>query len=65
MISRGKNLAETYSAKYTDDYNEIISDNNIDVVIISVINKYIMPISIRMLENNKNVLCEKTTRNEF
>ena len=64
-LNSAKRLAQAYSAQYTNDIKDIALDKKIDSVIIAVTNKYLMPISILMLENNKNVLCEKPLGRNF
>ena len=54
-----KRLANEFSVDYTDNINDIINNINIDIVIISVINKYTAEIAVAMLKSGKNVLCEK------
>ena len=55
---RAKDLAKKYSSKYTIDYKDIINED-IDIVIISVVNKYLKNIAITMLKSGKHILCEK------
>jgi predicted dehydrogenase len=57
-ISKAKSLAKKYSAAYTTNSDKIINEE-VDVVIISVINKYLKDIAIKMLKSGKNILCEK------
>jgi predicted dehydrogenase len=58
-----KNRAEDFAHKYdcyaTRDWKDVVSDNNVNIVIVSVINKFLAPISIAALEKRKHVLCEK------
>ncbi len=52
-------LARDYSVPYTDSVKDVINDKSINVVIVSVVNKYAAEIAIEMLKSGKNVLCEK------
>lgn len=57
-LSQAKNLADCYSANYTDDLQDIIA-SKIDVAIIAVINKYAIDIALKMVLSGKHILCEK------
>ena len=54
-----RDTAERYGCKYVTKWQQAISDDSLDIIIISTINKYLMPISISSLENGKHVLVEK------
>ena len=54
-----KKSAHEFSTNYTDNVKDIINNSNIDIVIISVINKYAAQITTDMLLSGKSVLCEK------
>ena len=56
---KAQELAVDYGADFTENYIDVSRNKAVDVVIISVINKYILPIAIEMLENGKYILCEK------
>ena len=56
---KAQELAVDYGADFTENYIDVSRNKAVDVVIISVINKYILPIAIEMLENGKHILCEK------
>ena len=58
-FSSAQVLAEQYQALFTDNYKEITQRDDIDVAIISVINKYTLSIATDMLNSGKHVLCEK------
>ena len=58
-IKNAKDLASSYSADFTNDNRDILSNDIIETVIISVINKYTLPLAVKCLENGKNILCEK------
>mgnify|MGYP001029608888 CR=1 FL=1 len=57
-ISKAKKLADIYSANYTDNFQDVCTQN-IDIAIIAVVNKYAVAIADKMLASNKHVLCEK------
>jgi predicted dehydrogenase len=57
--SVGRKLSEKYDTHFTNDYRQVARNSDIDVVFISVINKYAAPIAIEMLKPAKHVLCEK------
>jgi len=58
-LKSAKNLASEYSCLHTDQIKDIVNNNQIDAVIISVINKYAAQLAINMLHSGKHVLCEK------
>ena len=53
---KAQELAVDYGADFTENYIDVSRNKAVDVVIISVINKYILPIAIEMLENGKYIL---------
>jgi len=58
-FARAKALAEEYAVEASDDWKDIISRKDIDVVIVAVPNAFAAPIVISALKNGKHVLCEK------
>ena len=58
-LDKAKKLGEKFDANWTSNIDDISNHDDIDIVIISVINKYTMPIAKKMLESKKHVLCEK------
>lgn len=52
-------FANKYNCLATTNWEEVVCNEDIDVVIVSVINKFLAPISIAALKKNKCVLCEK------
>ena len=61
---RSINIANELSKKYnilkvTTDYNEILNDSNINTVYIAVPNLFHYEYSLKALNNNKHVICEK------
>jgi predicted dehydrogenase len=41
------------------DWREVVARPDVDIVIVSTVNKFLMPISVAALERGKHVLCEK------
>jgi len=56
---RAESLAREFDCDWGTEWQKVISRNDIDVVIVATVNKYLAEISIRSLENKKHVLCEK------
>ncbi len=56
---RSRQLAEKFGCSVVQSSDEIFEDKEIGIVIVSPINKYIVPISVRALQSGKHVLCEK------
>ena len=56
---RSRQLAEKFGCSVVQSSDEIFEDEEIGIVIVSPINKYIAPISVRALQSGKHVLCEK------
>lgn len=52
-------LAIKYGASFTLNSRDIVQSKDVDVVIISVINKYVAQIATEMLRSGKHILCEK------
>ena len=58
-VNQGEKLAKEVNADFTIDYNNIISCDKIDVVIISTPNYLIKKIATKALNSKKHVLSEK------
>jgi predicted dehydrogenase len=58
-MQRAKLLSEEIGCEYSDDWKKVLLREDIESVIVSTPNKYLMPISISALKAGKNVLCEK------
>ena len=56
---RAESLAREFDCNWGTDWQEVISRNDIDIVIVATVNKYLAEITIRSFENKKHVLCEK------
>lgn len=59
VLEKAKGLAETLGCEYFENPEEIINNHKIDIVIVSTINKYLAPLSLKSLQAGKHVLCEK------
>jgi predicted dehydrogenase len=58
-LKKAENMAVSYNAHSTNDYHEILTNESVETVIISVINKYTLPFAVESLKYGKNILCEK------
>jgi UDP-N-acetylglucosamine 3-dehydrogenase len=56
---RAEEMAKKYQAKAYTDFNDLLSDPEIDAVSVCTPNAWHAPISIAALEAGKHVLCEK------
>jgi predicted dehydrogenase len=56
---RAKKLAEKYHCNYTTDWKEVVTNDLVDIVIVSTTNDYLAPIAIEAIKNSKHVLIEK------
>lgn len=54
-----KELSEKFECNCFRNFKDVINDENVDCVVVSVPNKFHAPISIAALENGKHVFCEK------
>ena len=58
-IEVGKRFALDFDCELCYSSEDLIEKKNVDIIIISVINKYVKDIAILALKNNKHVLIEK------
>lgn len=58
-LSIAKELSKTIGCKFTSDYNDIINDERIELIIIATPNYLIKKIAIKALNSKKHVLSEK------
>ena len=56
---RASTLASEFACESTDNWQSVVSRNDVDVVINSSINNVLEPITIAALQAGKHVLCEK------
>ncbi len=54
-----KAMADKYGCKIYDSVDELLTDDNLQIVVVAPPNKYHGEYAIKALENNKHVLCEK------
>lgn len=58
-LNRAKLLGTQLGCDYHDDWKNLISNKEIDAVIVSTTNNYLAKISYEAVINNKHVFCEK------
>jgi predicted dehydrogenase len=58
-LERAKAFVDRYDCSSAQSYEEILSNGKIDIVIVSTVNKFLVPISVEALVTDKHVLCEK------
>jgi len=57
--NRAKKLAEEYRCDYTTKWEDLVSEDSVDIVIVSTTNDYLAPIAIEAIKNGKHTLIEK------
>lgn len=58
-LSKAKSLGEQLNCEYFDDWNKIISRNDVDAVVIATTNNNLAKISYEAAVRKKHVFCEK------
>ncbi len=58
-LNDAKTLAEKYHCRYTQNWKELVTDKDIDIVIVSTTNDWLTPVTIEAIKNEKHVLVEK------
>ena len=58
-IERAKLVAEEFGCEVTANWEEVVTRDDVDVIIVSTPHKFLAPISIEAMNNGKHVLCEK------
>jgi predicted dehydrogenase len=58
-LEDAKALGEKYNCQYTQDWKKVVTDNDIDIVIVSTTNDWLTPVSIEAIKNSKHVIIEK------
>jgi predicted dehydrogenase len=58
-LNKAKTLAEKYNCRYTQDWRDLVSDKEIDIVIVATTNDWLTPVSIEAIKNSKHVIVEK------
>jgi predicted dehydrogenase len=56
---KAKDLAREFGGEIQTDWQKVIIRDDINVVIVATLNRFLKPISIAALKNGKHVLCEK------
>lgn len=56
---RAKKLAAMHNCDHTTYWEEVVTNDSIDLVIVSTPHNYLAPIAIKAIENGKHVLIEK------
>jgi predicted dehydrogenase len=56
---KSQDLADDMECRSVLDWRSVVYDDEIDVVVVSVPNKYMAPVVVAALEEGKHVLCEK------
>tara|TARA_Y100000590_G_scaffold468558_1_gene651712 strand:+ start:2777 stop:3757 length:981 start_codon:yes stop_codon:yes gene_type:complete len=64
-IIQAERLSKKVNASFTDNYNDIINNDDVDIIIISTPNYLIKKIAIKALNNGKHVLSEKPLGKNF
>jgi len=57
--SLAQNITSEFGGTAETDWQKVVSREDVAIVIVSTINKFLAPISIAALKNKKHVLCEK------
>jgi predicted dehydrogenase len=58
-VNRSQELADSMNCRVVKTWQEVAQNEEIDIVIVSVPNKFMMPIVVSALDYGKHVLCEK------
>lgn len=58
-IQKAKGVAEKFDCLASQDWQDIVTNDDIDIVVVATPNKFLMPIVTSALENGRHVLCEK------
>ena len=57
--SRAHRLAGEMGCRAATDWREVVGAEEVEAVVVSTPNKFLMPITVAVLEHHKHVLCEK------
>lgn len=52
-------LANEFGGQSVSDWTQVVNRDDVDIVIVSTVNKFLAPVSIAALKNCRHVLCEK------
>jgi len=56
---RARSAGEQFGCHYTSDWTEVMSDDDVDIVVVSTSTRYLAEISLAAARSGKHVLCEK------
>lgn len=56
---RAETCVSQYGGTFSPEWEEVVRNQEVDVVVVATVNKFIAPIAIEALKNGKHVLCEK------
>lgn len=57
--ARARQVAQEHQCEATTDWQDVVGGRDVDVVIVSTVNKFLAPVTIASLQAGKHVLCEK------
>jgi len=57
--ARARGLAEENGVEWSNDWQRVVSHPDIDIVVVSTVNKVLAPVTVAALRGGKHVLCEK------
>jgi len=57
--ARAQGLAEKSGGKWSADWREVVGKPDVDIVVVSTVNKLLAPVTVAALKAGKHVLCEK------
>lgn len=58
-LASAADLAQETGAEATTNWEEVVSNPAIDIVVVATPNKFLMPVTVAALQAGKHVLCEK------
>jgi predicted dehydrogenase len=58
-IIKARELANEFGAEAKENWENAVLRQDIDIVVVATINKFLAPISMAAIENKKHVICEK------
>ncbi len=57
--ARAQQVAQENGCAWTTDWQEVVARGDVDVVVVSTVNKVLAPVTIAAAEAGKHILCEK------
>lgn len=64
-LPRARTVAKEHRCEATTRWETVVQERDVDVVIVSTVNKFLAPITIAALRAGKHVLCEKPLGRNF